>query len=759
MRTFRYTRWDGSQELDLFTAEDVMEKISEEMLEDGSLRSALRRMMQHGADFSSGRRMMGLQELLEKLRDARSRNLDRYNLGSILDDITERLDKIIDTERGSIKRRIGEDDEEDTAAPPQGGRGQDAPSGAQQSPSGQQGQRDAGQQSAGMQSAGQQSAGMQSGQQAAGQQAGGQQSPGQQGAGQEGGEGGQSGQDGPAPGSTDPMFKEIFEGMARRHLEQLDHLPPDVGGRINQLREYDFMDPAAREQFQELLNMLQQQVMQSYFKGLQQGLQSMTPEAMRQMHEMVKDLNDLLEKHRRGEDTEGEFEDFMKKWGQFFPDDIKNVDDLAQHLQQQIQQMESLLNSMTPEMREQLEDMVNAIFQDGDFQQEMSRLAANLDRMNPMGGAPNDFPFSGDEPVTLQEAMRLMGDMNRLDELEREFMQAIRSNDVSNIDSDEIGRLLGEEARQMTEQMQQITRMLEEAGLIRRKGNDWELTPKAVRKIGERALNDIFGALKSATFGDHTIEQSGLGMERLHETKPYQYGDPFMVDVTRSVMNAVTRGGTGMPIRLKQDDFEIYRTETLTQCSTVIMLDMSYSMMMAGRFQAGRKVALALDSLIRSQFPKDTLYVVAFSYFVLTLKPEMLLDSYWVEYGGGTNFQEALRQARMILNKHKAGTRQIIMITDGQPTTFSSWSGDDSWDGYGYRRSPRALEETLREVVRCTKDGITINTFMMERDRYLTDFVAMMARLNHGRAFYSSPSKLGEYILLDYVNNKKKVVR
>jgi uncharacterized protein with von Willebrand factor type A (vWA) domain len=727
MRSYRYSRWDGTQEIELFTPEDVMEQIADEMLDDGSLRSALRRMMQHGAQFSSGRRMMGLQELLDRLRDARTRNLDRYNLGSILDDITERLDRVIDTERHSIKRRLGEDDA-DEAAPSSQGAAQQSPPAGQGAEAGSPSQAQPGQAAQGQQGPGQRSDGP-----------------------------GQEGQGSPAPGSTDPMFREIFEGMARRHLEQLDHLPPDVGGRISQLREYDFMDADARQQFEELLQMLQQQIMQSYFRGLQQGLQSMTPEAMQQMHQMVRELNELLEKRRRGEDTESDFEDFMKRWGQYFPEGINNVDDLAQHLQQQIAQMESLLNSMTPEMRRQLEEMVEALFQDGDFQQEMSRLASNLDRLHPMGGDANDFSFAGDEPLTLQEAMRLMGDMNRLDQLERDFMQAIRSNDVSNIDSDEIGRLLGEEARRMTEQMQQLTRMLEEAGLIRRKGNDWELTPKAVRKIGERALKDIFGTLKSATFGDHTLEQSGIGLERLDETKPYQYGDPFAIDVERSIMNAVIREGPGAPIKLRQDDFEIYRTETLTQCTTVIMLDMSYSMMMAGRFQAGRKVALALDSLIRSQFPKDTLYVVAFSYFVLTLKPEMLLDSYWVEYGGGTNFQEALRQARMILNKHKAGTRQIIMITDGQPTTFSSWSGDDAWDGY--RRSPRALEETLREVVRCTKDGITINTFMMERDRYLTDFVAMMARLNRGRAFYATPSRLGEYILLDYVNNKKKIVR
>lgn len=713
MHSYRYSRWDGTQEIDPFTSEDVMDQIADELLEDGTLRSALRRMLQHGAQFSSGRRMMGLQELLERLREARTRNLDRYNLGTILDDIEERLDRVIDTERRGIRRRLGQEEVEDL-----GEAAASNPQGVRPDPN-----------------------------------------PLAEGEGDRGSTGAQSSEgERPAPGSSDPMFREILEGMARKHLEQLDHLPPDVGGRIKELRDYDFMDPEARKQFEELLQMLQRQIMQSYFQGLQQSLQSVTPEAMRQIHQMVRDLNRLLEKRQRGEATDADFEEFMKKWGQFFPEGIENVDQLAEHLQRQIAQMESLLNSMTPEMRQQLEDMVESLFQDGQLQWEMAQLAANLERIHPMRGAANDYPFGGDEPVSLQEAMKLMGDMNSMDEVERELMQSIRSNDISNIDSDEIGRLLGEEARRMAEQMQQLTRMLEEAGLIRRKGNDWELTPRAVRKIGERALQDIFGRLKSSTFGDHTMERGGIGVERLDETKPYQFGDQFLIDAEKSLMNAIVREGAGTPIRIRLSDFEVYRTESLTQCTTVIMLDMSYSMMMAGRFQAGRKVALALDSLIRSKFPKDNLYVVAFSYFVLTLRPEMLLDSYWVEYGGGTNFQEALRQSRFILNKHKVGTKQIIMITDGQPTTFSSWSGDDDWSWGRFRRSPRALEETLREVVRCTKDGITINLFMMERDRYLSDFVALMAKINRGRAFYTTPTRLGEYILLDYVNNKRKVV-
>jgi uncharacterized protein with von Willebrand factor type A (vWA) domain len=187
------------------------------------------------------------------------------------------------------------------------------------------------------------------------------------------------------------------------------------------------------------------------------------------------------------------------------------------------------------------------------------------------------------------------------------------------------------------------------------------------------------------------------------------------------------------------------------------MLDMSRSMLYNGAFQEGRKVAIALDTLIRSRFPRDNLHILAFSYFVLPLRPEMLFDNYWIENGGGTNFQEALAAGRQLLSKHKNGTRQIVLITDGEPTTYSwgsSWGGDD----WGYRRSPGVVEETLREAARCARDGITINTFMMEQDPGLSRFVQLLAKVNNGRAFFSSAGKLGQYLLVDYLKNKRRMV-
>jgi uncharacterized protein with von Willebrand factor type A (vWA) domain len=345
-----------------------------------------------------------------------------------------------------------------------------------------------------------------------------------------------------------------------------------------------------------------------------------------------------------------------------------------------------------------------------------------------------------------------MGELDDFSRAETKLLQAVQSNDASVVDADQVGRLLGQEAQKMTQQLQQLTRMLREAGLIERGPRGWELTPEATRKIGEQALREIFGRLReSGLLGRHQLERRGNGVDRLDESRRYVYGDPLSLDTQRTLMNALARQGPGVPLRLTPDDFEVYDAEQQTTCSTLIMLDMSMSMM-GRRFQAGRKVALALDSLIRSRFPRDHLQVLAFSYFVLPLEPSMLLDNGWIENGGGTNFQEALHQARLLLAPHKHGTRQVILITDGEPTTYyGGWRGGDDGDG---------ISETLREVVRCTRERITINVFMMDRHQAPAEsaFVRAMLRLNKGRAFFASAERLGEYVLLDYLADKRRAL-
>ncbi len=696
MSIYRYSRWDGSQAVEIPTTDDLFDRLSEQILQGDDLRGALNRMMRYGMR-GEGQRGQGLQDLLERLRDARQRNLDRYDLSSMFDDIQERLDAIVDKERSGINQRL------DELAPSsdgdaQGGSGQDGEGGE-----------------------------------------------GQEGGGQPGGS-----------GAPPDEFTDMLRQMASRHLNQLDQLPQGAGGRIKQLRDYDFMDSGAREDFDALMQELQQQFLQQYFQGMQESLQNLTQGDLAQISEMVRDLNELVKQKLQGDDPD--ISDFMNKWGHMFPPGIETFDQLMEYMSNQMAQMQSLMNSMTPEMRRQLEEMMDGLLQDNRLAWDLFELGTNLERLNPDNFPDNDFRLFGDEPVTLQQALQLMGDLNDMEELEQQLRHALRTNDATNIDADDLGKVLGEEARQYAQELQRLTKELEEAGLIRKRGqNGWELTPQAMRKIGDKALTDIFNRIRGGDIGDHNREKSGVGVEITDETKRWEFGDPLHLNTLKTVSNAVLREGPGTPVRIRPDDFEIDRTIAQTRACTVIAIDMSYSMFWDGAFQAGQRVGLALDTLIRSKFPKDQVTVVAFSYFVLPLQPHMLLDTYWVEFGGGTNFQEVLRQSRQILGKQGGTNKQIILITDGEPTTYN-WTESDLRANYG-RRGGGLVEATMREVMRCTRDNISINTFMLDQSPSLLRFVQLMTKINKGRAFISSPHSLGSYVVADYVSNRNKVIR
>jgi uncharacterized protein with von Willebrand factor type A (vWA) domain len=241
--------------------------------------------------------------------------------------------------------------------------------------------------------------------------------------------------------------------------------------------------------------------------------------------------------------------------------------------------------------------------------------------------------------------------------------------------------------------------------------------------------------------------------DRTDESKPYSFGDPFLLDLQATLMNAALRQGGGSPLHLAVQDFEVYRTEYLTRSSTVLLLDMSRSMPLRGCFIAARKVALALNSLIRTQFPRDHLYIVGFSDYARQVRPETLHQLTWGEYVYGTNIQHGLMVARRLLGRHKVANKQIILITDGEPTAH--FEGDRVQ--FSYPPTPRTFQETLREVKRCTQEGIIINTFMLERSHYLADFVKQMTHVNRGRAFFVPPDRLGDYILVDYVASRRGV--
>ncbi|MBV8083640.1 MAG: VWA domain-containing protein [Chloroflexi bacterium] len=737
MSLFRYSHWDGTQQVFPFNADDLMEAMSDDLLADGDFWSALERIMQWGLDGKDGNRMEGLQQLLEKLRERRQEELNRYDMGGVFDEIKQKLEEVKQLEREGIDRRL----QEARGERPDGAEGAEQAGG--RDPSAEQSDES--------QASGQQSQSGQRGQQSESGQQGQRSQSGQQGSGENphlasSGEAGE-GQN----GAPDPDLVRMLEQMAQRKQHQLDMLPEDPAGQIKELSEnYEFMDQQARQKFQELLDMLKQQIMQQYFQGMQNAIQNMTPEDMQRMKDMLRDLNQMLRDRAQGKDPN--FKDFMDKYGDYFEPGLENLDQLMESLAKRMAQMQSLMDSMPGNMRNTLEQMLQQMLGDSEMQGLMSELMANMESMMPMRQMRGRYPFGGDESMSLEQAMQMMEQLQQMDELERQLKRAHDGESMEQIDPQRLGDLLGPEARAQFEQLQQITKILEDAGYIQKYGNKYELTPRGTRKIGQKALQDIFAHLKRDSFGKHAMKSHGQGGDRTDDTKLYEFGDPFLMDIKGTLMNSVQREGAGTPMHLDGDDFEVFRSELITSSSTVLMLDMSRSMLLRGCFLAAKKVAVALNSLIRSQYPRDNLYIIGFSDAARELKPEKLPQINWNEYVYGTNMQHGFMMARQMLARHKSTNKQIIMITDGEPTAYF----DHGRVQFSYPPTYRTFQETLREVHRCTKDNVVINTFMLERSHYLAAFVNQMTKINKGRAFFATPDRLGEYILVDYVASKRK---
>ena len=543
----------------------------------------------------------------------------------------------------------------------------------------------------------------------------------------------------------------MLRNIANRKQEFLQELPEDTAGQVRKLQDYEFMDPDAQAKFNELVESLRQAMMNTFFKDLSDQIANMSPEDLERLKNMTKDLNQMIQDKMAG--NEPDFDSFMQQYGDLFGDNPpQSLDELVAQMQQQMGQMQSLLGSLPGDMRQQLQDLLSDKIGDPELQQGLNELAQNLEYLFPMRDQRNQYPFRGEEQLDLDAAMELMRHMQSIDEVERQLERTQYGGEIDDIDADQLEELLGPEARDTLDELRKFLEILEEAGYIRKKGSGWELTPRGTRKIGQRALVELYAQLKADSFGKHEVHANGFGGERTDDTKLYEFGDPFHLDIKRTIMNSLHREGIGTPINLRPDDFEVARSELVTQTATVIMLDLSWSMALRGSFQAAKKVALALNNLISSQFQRDSLYIIGFSAYARELKAEDLPYVRWDESVLGTNMHHALMIAERLLARHTQGTRQIIMISDGEPTAHL----ENGRSYFAYPPSPITIRETLKAVKRCTRKNITINTFMLDRNQYLKDFVNQVARINKGRVFYTTPDKLGEYILVDYVAQKRK---
>jgi uncharacterized protein with von Willebrand factor type A (vWA) domain len=715
MIRYRYSAWDGSQESFFPSPDDVLDSLAEHLLQGGDVQKALRMLMQRGMTDRQGRAMRGLQDVLNRLRAMKEQQLRQYDPDSVVSDLRRRLDDIIARERNALEAQL-----EATR--------KRAESLSDTDP-------DAAQQRA----------------------------------------------------NEERVIQEMEELVAEREA-LLDQLPRQVGETIQRLQQYDFVDRQAREEFEALVQALQQQAMQRLFESMKQRLQAMSAGDMQRLQQMLTDLNQLLE--QRDEGLDGNFQEFLERYREMFSGQTpENLEELLEQMAQNMEAMQSLLNSMSEEMRQELQGLMQGLFTDPHLQQAFSELMQHLQAYMQQHDLGDPLAFRGDESLSLQEALQLIERLQGMERLEEALERVLWGAEPEQIDDEQVRELMGEEAHGQVQALKDMAENLERQGYIRKSRDKLELTARGIRKIAQRAMQDIFASLRRDQFGKHNMTRRGYGGQRLEETKPYEFGDPFEVHLPRTVMNAVQRSAAQTPLRLLPQDFEVYSSESLSRCATVLLLDMSGSMERFSRFASAKKVALALDALIRLQFPRDTLHIVGFFTYAQEIKfedlpylkpkpfgffPYMYSDMYRNPMGyldlevsaadivsgqldvpqAFTNIQAGLQVAARIFARQQTMNKQVILITDGEPTAHIK----DNKICLEYPPSQRTLLETLKEVKRCTRQGITINTFMLGQDYYMERFVTELTRINRGRAFFTSPENIGDYILVDYLSHRRKKI-
>jgi len=556
-----------------------------------------------------------------------------------------------------------------------------------------------------------------------------------------------------AEASGNERRAELVRQNVEQHRMELDLLSPDLAGMVRDLSDYDFTSSEAQKNFADLMDKLRSELMANQVNRMMGQMQNLTPDDLKRNADMMAELNEMIAARERGE--EPDFDGFMDRYGDLFGEPPpQNLDELLEQMARQFAAMQAMFNSMSPEQRAQLQALTEQLLEDLDMSWEFQRLSEQLQNLFPQLGWQRSYEFSGNDPLDFAGAPGLFDQLGDLDQLENLVRSAANPGALAEADIERAKRLLGADAARSLERLAELTKMLTEAGLVEQREGRLELTSAGLRRIGKNALAELFSSLSQDRFGAHRIERTGQGHERAEETRPYEFGDPFNLDIQRTLRNALGRRGPGVPVRLEPDDFEIAQTTRSVRTATVLMVDLSLSMPMQDNFLPAKKVAMALHALISSQFPRDYLGLVGFSEVARVIEPADLPAVSW-DYVYGTNMQHGFVLARRMLARER-GTKQIIMITDGEPTAHITESGEVL---FNYPPIRATVDATLTEVARCTRADIRINTFMLGGSHGLGMFIEKLTKMNRGRAFFTTPQNLGDYVLVDFLESRRRLTR
>jgi uncharacterized protein with von Willebrand factor type A (vWA) domain len=555
----------------------------------------------------------------------------------------------------------------------------------------------------------------------------------------------------PDPGD-DARFREAL----------LDMLPDDTARAVRELTDYDWRSPDARAAYDEIRDMLRRDVLDQQFKDLTSAMRNPgSPESQQALKDMLADLNAMMDKHRRGEDVSADFDDFMDRHGRFFPDRPESFDDLLEELARRAAAMQRMLDSLSPEQREELAGLMEQAWQDMDLAAEMAQLQDNLRALRPDLPWQGSHRMTGEQGLGLPDATQALAELADLEALDAQLGQDYAGAALEDIDVEAIERALGRQAVDDVSRLREIERQLREQGYITEHA---ELSPKAVRRIGRTALRRVFADLEASVRGDHDVRSTGSAGEFTGQTRAWEFGDEQPVDVVQTLSNAARRHladrGSG-PLRLSSEDFEVRETETRTRAAVALLVDQSFSMVMNDTWRAAKTTAMALQALASSAFPLDALQVIAFSNLARTVSPTELPDLAASDVQG-TNLHHALLLAGRFLDRHRDAEPVCLVVTDGEPTAHllpaASGVGEgapdepDWWFSWPPDRETIAL--TVAEVDRLTRRGVPISWFRLGDEPRLERFLDSMARRNGGRVFAADGDRLGDYVVSDYVRSR-----
>jgi uncharacterized protein with von Willebrand factor type A (vWA) domain len=545
---------------------------------------------------------------------------------------------------------------------------------------------------------------------------------------------------------------------------QLEALSPSPAKAVQELSEYNWRSGEAREKYEQIKDLLGREMLDQRFAGMKQALEGATDEDRQRVTEMLDDLNTLLDKHARGEDTQQDFKEFMDKHGEFFPENPSNVEELLDSLAKRAAAAQRFRNSLSPDQRAELDALAQQAFGSPALMQALGRLDGHLQAARPGEDWEGSAQFSGDNPLGMGEGAQALSDIAELEQLAEQLSQSYPGATMDDVDLDALARQLGDQAAIDAQTLAELERALVNQGFLDRSSDgQWRLSPKAMRRLGETALRDVAQQL-SGRRGEREHQRAGAAGELTGATRPWQFGDTEPWNVTRTLTNAVLRqagtatlGAPSPSIHITVDDVEVSETETRTQAVVALLVDTSFSMVMENRWLPMKRTALALDHLVRTRFRSDALQIIAFGRYARTISTAELMGLEGV-YEQGTNLHHALALAGRHLRRHPNAQPVLLVVTDGEPTAHL-----EDVDGSGssavffdYPPHPRTIAHTVRGFDDMARLGAQVTIFRLGSDPGLARFIDQVARRVEGRVVVPDLDGLGAAVVGDYLRSRRR---